>query len=128
MQSAVQRRIINLPTLCRQCKRLTDDNLRPTNGCEHAKLAILFSGGIDSTVLAVLVDRILPKNEPVDLLNVAFFSNVSAPPADRQTGLQALTELNSNRQWNFVKVNKQKKAAVEVCLFFSFEIHRLILV
>lgn len=56
------------------------------NGCQHAKLAVLFSGGIDSTVLAVLADRILPINEPIDLLNVAFFSDVLTPPADRQTG------------------------------------------
>ncbi|CAF4348216.1 unnamed protein product, partial [Adineta steineri] len=86
LQAAVRRRIVNLPSLCRQCKRLTDSNLRPINGCQHAKLAILFSGGIDSTVLTVLADRILPINEPIDLLNVAFFSDVFVPPADRQTG------------------------------------------
>jgi asparagine synthetase B (glutamine-hydrolysing) len=86
LQAAVTRRVSNLPSLCRQCKRLTDSMLRPMHGCEHAKLAILFSGGIDSTVLTVLADRILPVHEPIDLLNVAFFSEVSAPPADRQTG------------------------------------------
>ena len=105
LQTAVQRRIINLPSLCRQCKRLTNNILRPINGCQHAKLAILFSGGIDSSVLAVLADRILPIDQPIDLLNVAFFSDVLTPPADRQTGLEALTELNSLRKWNFVKVN-----------------------
>ncbi|CAF3347836.1 unnamed protein product [Rotaria sp. Silwood1] len=105
LQAAVQRRILNLPSLCRQCKRSTDSNLRPINGCQHAKLAILFSGGIDSSVLAVLVDRVLPINEPIDLLNVAFFSDVLTPPADRQTGLQALSELNPTRQWNFVKID-----------------------
>ena len=122
LHNAVRRRLTNLPSLCRQCKRSSTNNLRPVNGCEHAKLAILFSGGIDSAVLTVLADRILPINEPIDLLNVAFFSDVSSPPADRQTGntgsyscvakersspptgLQALTELNPVRQWNFVKV------------------------
>jgi hypothetical protein len=88
LQTAVQRRTINLPSLCRQCKRSTDSILRPINGCQHAKLAILFSGGIDSSVLAVLADRILPINEPIDLLNVAFFSDVLTPPADRQTGIK----------------------------------------
>ncbi|CAF3368078.1 unnamed protein product [Rotaria socialis] len=105
LQNAVQRRVINIPSLCRQCKQFADSILRPLDGCQHAKLAILFSGGIDSTVLAALVDRVLPINEPIDLLNVAFFSAVSAPPADRQTGLQALTELNPERRWNFVKID-----------------------
>ena len=86
LQRAVQRRITNLPSLCRECKRASAALLRPSHGCEHPKLAILFSGGIDSTVIAALTDRILPLSEPVDLLNVAFFSEVSSPPADRQTG------------------------------------------
>ncbi|KAI9280048.1 asparagine synthase-domain-containing protein [Sporodiniella umbellata] len=38
----------------------------------ETRVAILFSGGIDCTVLAVLADQHLPKSEPIDLLNVAF--------------------------------------------------------
>ncbi|KAI5123605.1 hypothetical protein M0805_003421 [Coniferiporia weirii] len=38
----------------------------------QARVAILFSGGIDSTVLAYMADRHLPEDEPIDLLNVAF--------------------------------------------------------
>ena len=86
LQRAVQRRVTNLPSLCRECKRSCETFLRPSTGCQHAKLAILFSGGIDSTVIAALTDRILPSNEPVDLLNVAFFTDVPSPTADRQTG------------------------------------------
>lgn len=124
LQTAVQRRLINLPSLCRQCKQSTTDLLRPMNGCSHAKLAILFSGGVDSTVLAALADRILPIDEPIDLLNVAFFSDVRTPPADRQTGLQALSELNHSRTWNFVKV----KSSFVFVMKFQIEIlTRLIL-
>ncbi|KAJ3569276.1 hypothetical protein NP233_g5157 [Leucocoprinus birnbaumii] len=38
----------------------------------EARLAILFSGGIDSTALCYFADRHIPKDEPIDLLNVAF--------------------------------------------------------
>ncbi|KAJ3056893.1 Asparagine synthetase domain-containing protein 1 [Rhizophlyctis rosea] len=37
-----------------------------------ARLAILFSGGLDCICLAALADRFLPPGEPCDLLNVAF--------------------------------------------------------
>ncbi|EGO25517.1 hypothetical protein SERLADRAFT_368911 [Serpula lacrymans var. lacrymans S7.9] len=38
----------------------------------QARLAVLFSGGIDSTMIAFLAHRHIPLDEPIDLLNVAF--------------------------------------------------------
>src|SRR5436189_1904790 len=39
---------------------------------DGSKLALLFSGGLDCTILARLTHEILPITEPIDLLNVAF--------------------------------------------------------
>ncbi|KAH0615065.1 uncharacterized protein H6S33_000701 [Morchella sextelata] len=44
----------------------------PFRGEGGVRLAILFSGGLDCTVLARIVHECLPPGEPVDLLNVAF--------------------------------------------------------
>ncbi|XP_060113242.1 asparagine synthetase domain-containing protein 1 [Heteronotia binoei] len=42
------------------------------NVLRRPHVAILFSGGIDSILLANLADRHVPLDEPIDLLNVAF--------------------------------------------------------
>lgn len=101
----------------------------------QAKVAILFSGGLDSMILAVLADRYIPADQPIDLLNVAFklqesklnqgsvknkrnnnkghvipddvaTSKFDVP--DRITGragLQELAALSPERKWNFVEIN-----------------------
>jgi asparagine synthetase B (glutamine-hydrolysing) len=81
-----------------------------------AKMAILFSGGLDCTLLARLVHDILPSTEPVDLLNVAFenpriHKNVTSPYElcpDRVTARTSLTELQktcSGRNFRLICVN-----------------------
>lgn len=103
------------PMLCKSC---VSEKLRgtPDVSCRHSKIAIMFSGGLDSTVLAVLTDRVWPAEEAIDLLNVAFPSPAKTGKApsvetfsvpDRLTGLQALEELkriSPSRKWNFVQV------------------------
>ncbi len=108
------------PMFCKLCiKNLIRQPDNHLIKCNHTKIAIMFSGGLDSTVLAALTDRIWPADEPIDLLNVAFpsptrsktvgdsVSDAFAVP-DRLTGLNALEELrvlNPSRKWNFVQVN-----------------------
>ncbi|KAG8807973.1 hypothetical protein FRC17_004195 [Serendipita sp. 399] len=43
-----------------------------SQGPDTARVAVLFSGGIDSSVVAFLAHKHLPLSEPIDLLNVAF--------------------------------------------------------
>ncbi|KAL9086142.1 MAG: hypothetical protein Q9159_004322 [Coniocarpon cinnabarinum] len=88
---------------------------------ESSRVAILFSGGLDCCALARLAHDILPFDEPVDLLNVAFHnprihgdvlaegdnSAFEACP-DRITARASLTELTimcPERQWRFVEIN-----------------------
>lgn len=99
----------------------------------NGALAVLFSGGLDCTLLARLSHDILPPSEPIDLLNVAFENpRVAAAAAkggaaaggsaavtptaggiyetcpDRITARAALTELQTtcpNRQWRLVAIN-----------------------
>jgi asparagine synthetase B (glutamine-hydrolysing) len=87
----------------------------------RTKLAVLFSGGLDCTVLARILHELLPKDEPIDLLNVAFenpriHKDVNAEVGgsayelcpDRITGRASYEELQNtcpNRDWRFVAVN-----------------------
>ena len=96
----------------------------PDHGRQHtdasqAKVAVLFSGGLDCTLLARIAHSLLPHSEPIDLLNVAFenprsLQNLSstADPynscPDRITGRSSFTELCSTcpiRLWRFVSIN-----------------------
>jgi asparagine synthetase B (glutamine-hydrolysing) len=102
---------------------------------QSAKIAVLFSGGLDCTLLARLAHNILPINEPIDLLNVAFENprvaaaaaaatskpqnpSSSSPPSkptsfyeacpDRITGRSAHAELQQtcpDRTWRFVAID-----------------------
>ncbi|PWY98259.1 hypothetical protein BCV70DRAFT_202039 [Testicularia cyperi] len=53
----------------------------------EARIAVLFSGGLDCTTLALLADRYVPEGQPIDLLNVAF-ENVRAIEAAKRHKLQ----------------------------------------
>jgi asparagine synthetase B (glutamine-hydrolysing) len=86
---------------------------------QRARVAILFSGGLDCTILARMCHDILPSIESFDLLNVAFENprihsklEPGASPyelcPDRITGRSSHAELTAtclDRTWRFVEVN-----------------------
>ncbi|NWV12123.1 ASND1 protein, partial [Ptilonorhynchus violaceus] len=67
LNEAVKRRVLCL-------FRDQDQKTREVLSMSHkeAHVAVLFSGGIDSMVIAALADKHVPLEEPIDLLNVAF--------------------------------------------------------
>ncbi|KAJ5532546.1 hypothetical protein N7494_009098 [Penicillium frequentans] len=97
---------------------------------QSAKVAVLFSGGLDCTLLARLSHDIIPIEEPIDLLNVAFenprvaaaaaasSNRQNLPPSlpgstyeacpDRITGRSAYNELQNTcpgRKWRFIAID-----------------------
>ncbi|KAG0713301.1 Asparagine synthetase domain-containing protein 1 [Chionoecetes opilio] len=123
LTQAVQRRVDKCPPCCQQCTG------SPSH-CRHPRIAVLFSGGLDSAVLALLLDSCLPTEESIDLLNVAFPNRVcfsgnaggkskakhkpDNTPAmnfevpDRIAGRecwQQLQQLRPHRDWNFVEID-----------------------
>lgn len=89
---------------------------------EDAKVALLFSGGLDCTLLARLAHDLLPIDEPIDLLNVAFENPRSMAAAsktdeslsayegcpDRKTGRSSYLELLcvcGGRRWRFIAID-----------------------
>lgn len=100
LSQSIEKRTSIIPKACKLCKYK----------CDHAKIAILFSGGIDSAVLAFLASKYIESNEPIDLLNVSFekssdLNNYNGP--DRQTCYSTLEELKNlcpKQCWNLVEV------------------------
>lgn len=76
-------------------------------GVGGARVAVLFSGGLDSMVVAALAHEALPLDEPVDLVNVCFDSPGHHSP-DRLAAWAGLEELHRccmGREWRLVCVD-----------------------
>ncbi|XP_010153728.1 PREDICTED: asparagine synthetase domain-containing protein 1 [Eurypyga helias] len=73
LSEAVKRRVLSL-------SRGEDQKASqvPNMSDRKARVAVLFSGGIDSMVIAALADKHVPLEEPIDLLNVAFIMKEQA--------------------------------------------------
>jgi asparagine synthetase B (glutamine-hydrolysing) len=111
LTSSLQLRVLNVP--------------QPPEKAEDAetRVAVLFSGGLDCTVLARLASDILPPEQTIDLINVAFenpriasrmqmeggssIQNIYEVCPDRVTGRASFQELISvcpQRSWRFIAV------------------------
>lgn len=81
-------RVKTQPNKCKIC-------LISDNKCNHCTTGILFSGGLDCTVLAYIANKYVPVDQPIDLINVAFETTNNDPynVPDRITGRSSFDEL-----------------------------------
>ncbi|GAA6063304.1 hypothetical protein JCM10212_006714 [Sporobolomyces blumeae] len=72
LEQAVRERVLTIPHL--------EDDSAPARAASGdsgtdpraSRVAVLFSGGLDCSTIAMLVDKVLPRDESIDLINVAF--------------------------------------------------------
>ncbi|ERS95220.1 uncharacterized protein SPSK_10695 [Sporothrix schenckii 1099-18] len=99
----------------------TSSRVHPGTDRVDTRIAVLFSGGLDCTVLARLAHDLLPADQGIDLINVAFENprvvahlapekkgDIYEACPDRVTGRASLAELERacpQRAWRFVAVN-----------------------
>ncbi|XP_050362344.1 asparagine synthetase domain-containing protein CG17486 isoform X2 [Nymphalis io] len=107
LEKSVKVRIDTQPNKCKNC-------IKSEMSCLHCTTGILFSGGLDCTILSLIADKYVPKDQPIDLINVAFETknNDSYDVPDRITGRQSFDELKricSSRMWIFREVNVPKE-------------------
>lgn len=107
LQRSVKDRVLTTPKHCSNC-------IQEKTLCEHPKVAILFSGGIDCTILASIAHQYVSPNETIELLNVAFEKvgenkdSINYDVPDRisaRHSFKELQELFPERQWNLVEIN-----------------------
>lgn len=107
LTKSVKDRVLTTPKHCSNC--ISEEQV-----CKHPKVAILFSGGIDCTILASLAHSCLPPDETIELLNVAFekvgqqqgLINWDVPDRiSARNSCKELQELFPDRKWSLVEVN-----------------------
>lgn len=117
LKASVDERIKHTPTICTNC------SLELSSVCHHPKIGILFSGGVDCTLLAVLADSLIDPKAALNLYNVAFekvntkeTTEINWNVPDRLSAKEALLELkqiNPDRAWNLVEINIPRKIVDE---------------
>ncbi|XP_005097947.1 asparagine synthetase domain-containing protein 1 [Aplysia californica] len=113
LEEAVRTRVCNIPEDFHT--ENNGGNLPPEVTVSKAKVAILFSGGLDSSVLAALADRCVPPEEPIDLLNVAFElpARKSKPQQAKKPPKKTKAERAANRKQKEHERNQAVQCNVE---------------
>nr|GEY25034.1 asparagine synthase family protein [Tanacetum cinerariifolium] len=77
-------------------------------------VAVLFSGGLDSMILAALLHECLDPKFEIDLLNVSFDGQLAPDRISAIAGVNELRKMASLRRWNLVEIDAElSKLALE---------------
>lgn len=71
----------------------------------NAPVAVLFSGGLDSMILAAILDECLDTKYEIDLLNVSFDGQFAPDRISSRTGLKELCRVAPLRSWKLVEID-----------------------
>ncbi|CAH8383403.1 unnamed protein product [Eruca vesicaria subsp. sativa] len=81
---------------------------------EVVPVAVLFSGGLDSMILAALLDQCLDPKYEVDLLNVSFDGPYAPDRVSAKAGIKELQNIAPLRRWRLVEIDADlSKLALE---------------
>lgn len=72
---------------------------------ETVPVAVLFSGGLDSMIIAALLDQCLDPNYEIDLLNVSFDGESAPDRISAKTGVKELRRVAPLRRWRLVHID-----------------------
>ncbi|MCL7048435.1 hypothetical protein MKW94_003047 [Papaver nudicaule] len=70
-------------------------------------IAVLFSGGLDSMILAALLDQCLDPTYDIDLLNVSFDGQSAPDRISSKAGVKELQRIAPSRRWNLVEIDHE---------------------
>lgn len=108
-------RVLDLPAVVPHGSATSGAPLQSLATAPGASVAVLFSGGLDSMVLAALAHAHVPADQPIDLINVCFSSDREKPSPDRLAALAGVDELRlacPDRCWQLILVDDSFQAAV----------------
>lgn len=72
---------------------------------ESAPIAVLFSGGLDSMILAALLDQCIDSKWIIDLLNVSFDGQLAPDRISAIAGLKELQRISPCRRWRLIEID-----------------------
>ncbi|KAH6797829.1 Asparagine synthase family protein [Perilla frutescens var. hirtella] len=71
----------------------------------YTPIAVLFSGGLDSMIIAALLHQCIDSEYEIDLLNVSFDGESAPDRISARAGLKELQKIAPSRRWKLVEID-----------------------